>query len=108
MTAAALLATAGGVLAEGGSDGGGDFTPTSVTPGVTGFLVVFAIAAVTVLLIVDMVRRVRRLQARARVEERHRAEAADEHRDAGADGAPRRDDETDGDDASGTDAPPRG
>lgn len=101
MTVVPLLATAGRVLAEGGSDGG-EFTPTSVTPGVTGFLVVFAIAAVTVLLILDMVRRVRRLQARARVEERHRAEAEEERAEPDAGGSTRLDGEP-GEDAA--DAP---
>lgn len=62
------------VLAEGPSDGGG-FTPASVTPGVAGFVVVFLIGVATLLLILDMTRRIRRLQARARVAERHRDQA---------------------------------
>lgn len=73
---AAMLA-AGVVLAEGASDGGG-FTPSSVTPGVPGFLVVFLLGLATLLLILDMTRRIRRMQARERVAERHRlADEAD-------------------------------
>lgn len=71
----AALTTAVTVLAEGGSDDGG-FTPTSVTPGLTGFIVVFLVGLVTVLLILDMTRRVRRMQARERVAAAHREESA--------------------------------
>jgi hypothetical protein len=52
------------------------FDPNSVTPGVIGFLATFAIIAVVVLLATDMVRRVRRTQYRAEVNERLDAEAA--------------------------------
>lgn len=62
------------LLAGGASDGGG-MTPTSVTPGVAGYLVVFVLSVATLLLILDMTRRVRRMQARERVAARHRAEA---------------------------------
>lgn len=89
------------VLAEGPSDGG-DFTPTSVTPGIAGFVVVFLIGLATLLLILDMTRRIRRVQARARVEERHREEdaarAAGEDRDAAEDEAGK---DSGGDDGSG-------
>ena len=40
-----------------------------VTPGVVGFIVTFGIAAVTVLLILDMVRRIRRVRYRAAVQD---------------------------------------
>ncbi|UYG16927.1 hypothetical protein BRM3_00355 [Brachybacterium huguangmaarense] len=80
----ALLTAGLTVLAEGPSDGG-DFTPTSVTPGVAGFIVVFLIGLATLLLILDMTRRIRRVQARARVAERHRDE--DAAREAGEDPA---------------------
>lgn len=47
--------------------------PDTVTPGVVGFIVTFLVAAVTVLLVIDMVRRVRRVnyreQVRAELEE---------------------------------------
>lgn len=77
----ALIALTGAtLLAEGPSDGGQGFTPTNVTPGVTGFVVVFLLGLATVLLILDMTRRVRRVQARERVAERHRLE--DERLDA--------------------------
>lgn len=52
------------------------FDPNSVTPGVIGFLATFLIIAVVVLLVTDMVRRVRRTQYRAEVNERLDAEAA--------------------------------
>ena len=90
LAATALPAETLTVLADGPSDGGEGFTPTNVTPGVTGFIVVFLIGAATVLLIVDMTRRIRRIQARERVAERHRLEAesiADADMDGGAAGA---------------------
>lgn len=43
--------------------------PNLVTPGVVGFIVTFAIALITVLLVVDMVRRIRRVRYRAAVQE---------------------------------------
>ena len=56
-----------------------DFTgdPNQVTPGVIGFVAIFLIAAATVLLLVDMTRRVRRVRYRAEVREQLEAEAAD-------------------------------
>lgn len=90
LAATALPAETLTVLADGPSDGGEGFTPTNVTPGVTGFIVVFLIGAATVLLIVDMTRRIRRIQARERVAERHRLEAeriVDEDADGSAVGA---------------------
>lgn len=45
-----------------------------VTPGVIGFLVTFLIAVATVLLIVDMTRRVRRVRYRAEIQEQLEAE----------------------------------
>jgi C4-dicarboxylate-specific signal transduction histidine kinase len=50
--------------------------PDSVTPGIVGFIVTFAVAIITVLLIVDMVRRVRRVNLRAQVREELEAEVA--------------------------------
>ncbi|MEJ3404647.1 hypothetical protein WDJ51_07880 [Rathayibacter sp. YIM 133350] len=46
----------------------------TVTPGIVGFIITFLIAAATVLLILDMVRRVRRTNYRAQVRERLTAE----------------------------------
>lgn len=45
-----------------------EFDESLVTPGPVGFLVVFGIAAITVLLILDMVRRVRRVRLRQEIE----------------------------------------
>jgi flagellar biosynthesis/type III secretory pathway M-ring protein FliF/YscJ len=53
------------------------FDPNSVTPGVIGFVATFLVMAVVVLLVTDMVRRVRRTQYRAEVNERLDAEAAE-------------------------------
>lgn len=52
------------------------FDPNSVTPGVIGFLATFVVIVIVVLLATDMVRRVRRTQYRAEVNERLDAEAA--------------------------------
>lgn len=52
------------------------FDPNSVTPGVVGFLATFAVIVIVVLLIMDMVRRIRRTQYRAEVNQRLDAEAA--------------------------------
>ncbi len=43
--------------------------PNMVTPGVVGFVAIFLIALATVLLILDMTRRVRRVRYRAEVQE---------------------------------------
>jgi hypothetical protein len=55
----------------------GEFTGNedAVTPGVIGFVATFFIAAMTVLLLVDMTRRVRRVRYRAEVQEKLAAEA---------------------------------
>jgi hypothetical protein len=57
----------------------GEFTgdENAVTPGVIGFVATFFIAAMTVLLLVDMTRRVRRVRYRAEVQEKLAAEAAE-------------------------------
>jgi hypothetical protein len=57
-------------------------TPTGVdaddvTPGVWGFAIIFLIAVVVVLLIVDMQRRVRRVNYKAEIDERLQAELAE-------------------------------
>lgn len=48
--------------------------PNSVTPGVIGFVTTFLVVAVVLLLIADMVRRVRRVRYRAEINERLDAE----------------------------------
>ncbi|MEX1077776.1 MAG: hypothetical protein WED09_01535 [Homoserinimonas sp.] len=52
------------------------FDPNSVTPGVIGFVATFLVIIVVVLLVTDMVRRIRRTQYRAEVNQRLDAEAA--------------------------------
>jgi len=51
--------------------------PNLITPGVVGFIVTFAIAALTVLLLVDMTRRVRRVRYREEINAQLDAEEAD-------------------------------
>ena len=51
--------------------------PTLVTPGVWGFVITAGIMIVAVLLIIDMVRRIRRVNYRAEVRQRLDAEAAE-------------------------------
>lgn len=58
-----------------------DFDPNSVTPTWVGFAITFLVAVAAVLLIMDMVRRIRRTRYRAEIQERLQAEA-----DAEADG----------------------
>jgi hypothetical protein len=55
-----------------------ELDPNSVTPTWVGFTITFLVAAVTVLLIMDMVRRVRRVRYRAEVQERLEGERAAE------------------------------
>lgn len=52
------------------------FDPTTVTPGWVGFLITFAVALITVGLIIDMTRRVRRVRYRAEVQDMLAAEDA--------------------------------
>jgi hypothetical protein len=46
-----------------------DFDPNSVTPTWVGFAITFLVAAATVLLILDMVRRIRRTRYRGEIQE---------------------------------------
>lgn len=59
------------LLAAPSPSDGQEFTPVSVSPGLEGFFFTFILAALLVLLLVDMARRVRRVQAAARVKERY-------------------------------------
>ncbi|PJJ62212.1 hypothetical protein [Compostimonas suwonensis] len=61
-----------------------EFNPDTVTPGVIGFFSIFFIAVATVLLILDMVRRIRRTNYRAEVQERLAAEVAAQAAGAGS------------------------
>lgn len=54
-----------------------EFNPVTVSPGLPGFITMFLLAAVVVLLVLDMTRRVRRVQATERVEQRMAAERAE-------------------------------
>jgi len=51
-----------------------NFDPTTVTPTWVGFVVTFLVAVATVLLIMDMVRRIRRVRYREEVLEKLEAE----------------------------------
>lgn len=53
-----------------------EFDPNVVTPGVIGFALTFLVAIAVVLLVIDMVRRIRRINHRAAVNERLDAEEA--------------------------------
>lgn len=58
-----------------------EFNAVTVSPGLSGFIAMFILAVVVVLLVIDMTRRVRRVQAKDRVENRmaeaERAERAE-------------------------------
>lgn len=97
MSAGGVLAAAGlQLLADGPSDGR-DLTPVTVSPGLGGFIAMFLLVVVTLLLILDMTRRIRRVNARARVEERHRLEDLEHaERAAGESDAERADGEAEG------------
>lgn len=53
-----------------------DFDPNSVTPGWIGFAITAAVAIISIVLILDMVRRVRRMRYRAEIRERLAEEGA--------------------------------
>jgi divalent metal cation (Fe/Co/Zn/Cd) transporter len=55
---------------------GTDLDPNTVTPGPVGFAAIFLVAAATVLLGFDMVRRIRRTNYRAEIKARLEAEIA--------------------------------
>ena len=59
-------------------------SPDQVTPGLLGFLLTAFIVVLTALLIVDMVRRIRRVRYRAQVEEERAAAAEAAAADGGA------------------------
>jgi hypothetical protein len=63
-----------------------EFNPDTVTPGPWGFFAIFFVAAVTLLLGMDLARRIRRTNYRADMQERLQAEVAE--RDAAAAAAP--------------------
>ncbi|TYL50306.1 hypothetical protein [Agromyces mariniharenae] len=77
-----------------------EFDPNTVTPGVWGFVLTFLIMVVVVLLVLDMVRRIRRVNYRAEVREQLEAERLEQEL---IDGGLERDplDDVDGTDATG-------
>ncbi|MBT1636366.1 MULTISPECIES: hypothetical protein [Clavibacter] len=89
-----------------------EFDPDTVSPGPVGFIAIFFVAVMVLLLMVDMTRRIRR--TRYREEIRGRLEAEKLEADLARDSAPERDRRTtdpDGDDPADPDAPagpPRG
>ena len=52
------------------------FDPDSVTPGVVGFIVTLALFVLTILILISMTRRIRRVNYRAQIAERLDAEEA--------------------------------
>jgi hypothetical protein len=70
-----------------------ELDPLSVSPGLVGFLATFAVAVATVLLILDMVRRLRRMRFREDQERRREEEAARAQEDEREDAAPAPDDD---------------
>ena len=66
----------------------GEFTgdENAVTPGVVGFVATAFVAVLTVLLLIDMTRRVRRVRYRAEIQEKLEAEKAEADGKASADG----------------------
>lgn len=62
-----------------------EFDPNTVTPGVVGFFAVFIIAVITVLLIFDMQRRIRRTRYRSEVAAELDAEEAQAAEETGED-----------------------
>ncbi|GAB3616520.1 hypothetical protein GCM10027416_10770 [Okibacterium endophyticum] len=67
--------------------------PNSVTPGPAGFIAIFLIGLVVVLLVIDMVRRVRRVNYRAEIQERLQTEKREQ--DAALEASEERDDRPD-------------
>lgn len=75
MTALTLLATRAIIwIADPTPSPAYDGDENLITPGVIGFVVTFLIAAATVLLLVDMVRRIRRVRYQSEVREKIAAE----------------------------------
>ena len=53
------------------------FDPNTVTPGFVGFIATFGVAVIVILLVIDMVRRVRRVNYREQVRRQLEQEALD-------------------------------
>lgn len=61
-----------------------EFNPDTVTPGPWGFFAIFFVAAVTLLLGMDLARRIRRTNYRAEMQERLQAEVSERDQAAAA------------------------
>ncbi len=57
------------------------FDENTVTPGVIGFFITFAVGVLTVLLLIDMTRRIRRTRYRGEIREQLEREAAQAEQD---------------------------
>jgi hypothetical protein len=62
------------------------FDPDTVTPGFVGFIATFGVALIVILLVIDMVRRVRRVNYREQVRRQLEDEASDAEGTAGSPG----------------------
>lgn len=82
------MSTIAAVLAATPSPSPSGVPDVDVTPGVAGFVAIALVAVVTILLVVDMTRRIRRTRYRAEVRERLEAEVAGDRADAPAAGGP--------------------
>ncbi|WP_420363904.1 hypothetical protein AABM26_06255 [Curtobacterium aetherium] len=78
------MSTIAAVLAATPSPSPSGVPDVDVTPGVAGFVAIALVAVVTILLVVDMTRRIRRTRYRAEVRERLEAEVAGDRADAPA------------------------
>ncbi len=85
MNGTGIVLALGELMADPSPSDGGEFNSVSVSPGLPGFLAMFVLAVAVVLLAIDMTRRTRRVQARARVHERMAAE--DREREVAAQGS---------------------
>lgn len=109
MSAADLALLLGDLVAAPSPSDGGELNSVTVSPGLPGFFATFVLAAAVVLLLVDMSRRTRRVQAQARVRERMEAEeqarrdsATTDEAEAVEGGVPGADGAADGEPTDGT------
>jgi hypothetical protein len=84
------VSTIAAVLAATPSPSPSGVPDVDVTPGVAGFVAIALVAIVTILLVVDMTRRIRRTRYRAEIRERLEAEVAGDPRDGAATDEPSR------------------
>lgn len=73
MSGADLVLAVGALVAAPSPSDGQEFNSVTVSPGLPGFFAMFVLSVAVVLLAVDMTRRTRRVQAKARVQERMEA-----------------------------------